>query len=786
MGTSNSSVGSSYALERLSKAIETLKNHPNSDVRRRAQKKIDQWNTFFDNLASGQLSVGSRTPLANTPAWVTLEVAHGGFATGRYLAESPIGEDELALLDNISNGIKGQTEREKLNYYFLTDKGLSKLSSAIETGCYRIDVPEHGALLVVAWLFTNGLEEQALDLVNELSPLMHRLRFYPYFEKSYKPQGAVVRLHSVKDVVKPLQNKSENERIKAMNNTLNVWNPLYDDLVSLWLETVDGDVPYLDDNRTIKGGMPCRNFSEDWFKRRIEWLGRYTKACKKYGQTGRHHHWKSNFQRLASVLEKYTSDRKILSKQDVGSVRLALANTVTKHGVPGSESRQACRDIQKLVGSKPTHAQLAKVLARRLLKFPESGGIPSLDVISGVITKEEASWAMAGYSIPQSLLDKVAIALEAPVQELIDRGVIGSAEVLASVLPQITAQVTAAGIEDTKLRTLFGHIYAAFRRRRSLLLLNLSHQVTIDELPWISVLNSMRRSSLKTESKAQQTLAEVTNLTISAFPQTILPNPLVRELSVLSRASGLNLPLVEEVAADIFMGTFTAKWLNAAQVTSRLLEKSLYAKYYDLPSPEVFESEHELGGLLSRMKKQWGRNTADGFAQMCQTRASEAGDSSGSWVAKNGAVLEQSQILTTHNLAVLVDSLGLQQAVQSMASALVDDIFAWIFKRHSQPVRHYRAQLQLVKNSAYAWRQAIFLLSFATEEIRAEKLSNLERLSKEHQSRKHEFRSTTPLDLVVGGLIGIHQGQRFDSRGFMNNGRRFLGWSVGSHWMLSS
>ena len=45
--------------------------------------------------------------------------------------------------------------------------------------------------------------------------------------------------------------------------------------------------------------------------------------------------------------------------------------------------------------------------------------------------------------VPAHLAAKVAHALEAPVDELVERGVVPSGEVLAQVLPQITADVLA-------------------------------------------------------------------------------------------------------------------------------------------------------------------------------------------------------------------------------------------------------------------------------------------------------------------------------------------------------
>ncbi|NED52077.1 hypothetical protein G3I24_14380, partial [Micromonospora aurantiaca] len=69
-------------------------------------------------------------------------------------------------------------------------------------------------------------------------------------------------------------------------------------------------------------------------------------------------------------------------------------------------------------------------------------------------------------------------------------------------------------------------------------------------------------------------------LTLHAFPGTAIPNPMISQLSALARQAGIKVPLVEELAVDIFMGTFTRKFLAAAKMAGDLLEGTLYARYY--------------------------------------------------------------------------------------------------------------------------------------------------------------------------------------------------------------
>jgi hypothetical protein len=627
--------------------------------------------------------------VADTPSWVTLEVAHGGFATERYLAEVEPRDDEVVPPD-----APGTTPRERLNLWYLTDAGQAELLTALATGDYRVDVPEDGALMTVAWLLAHGHAEAALDVVAQLRPLMHRLRMTPHLTGSAAPQGMAVRVAPVGEVRAALRRITVPHQLATMLETLRVLHPLYDRLVELWCATVDGDLPHVVDER-VTGGWPCQVWPDDWQERRARWLSDHSAAGT------RQHHPRSNFARLHTALLMCKRDSTALSGRDVGWVRRVLANTITRHGAPGSERRAALRATQLVVAARPTHAALAAAMADRLDAFPADGGIPAVEPIV-----EDA---------PPHLVAKVTRALEAPVEELVERGVITSGDVLAQVLPQMTSSLMAANIADTDLATLYARNYAAFRRRRGLLLLNLEHQVRFDELPWIGALEPLRRHRRADAAlAARRTLEQTTLLALHAFPHAILPNPLVRELGALAKQANVLMPLVEEVAADIFMGTFTSKWHTAAAITSQTMAGTLYARYYDLPA----------SWPAPVWKRRWGRQTADHFAKACAARAKEAGKGGG-WVANNGIVLEQSQILTTQNLAVLVDALGLRERITALAPDLAERALAWVVRRMAVRPDDPHAALIAVKNSAYAWRQAVFFLSFCDQSTQEEAVERL-------------------------------------------------------------
>ncbi|MFI6323692.1 hypothetical protein ACIBG8_39610 [Nonomuraea sp. NPDC050556] len=731
-----------YAFGQLQRALDKAVSEDDA--------KVAAWRAVLDGMATGRLDIGSRTPVADTPAWVTLEVAHGGFATGRYLAETPMREDELARA----------TDRERLNLYYLSDAGQAELLAALASGSYRIDVPEDAALMVVAWLLDRGHHGAALDLVVRLRPLMHRLRMTPRLEQSAGPSGATVRLAPVGEVKDALRATTVNADIATMVETLRVWLPLYDRLVALWCDTLDED---------LETGWPCRVWPADWTERRARWLADYRSASEQHTLARAHDRPKSNFARLRRPLEVCEHDSSALSGRDVGWIRRVLVNTVSKHGAPGSEQRAALRSAQAVEAARPTHASLAALLAGRLDRYPEDGGIPAVEPLAGETLQDESPEVAAGHPIPPHLLAKVTRALEAPVDELVARGVITSGEVLARVLPQITAQVLAADFGDEDLARLYAQTYGAFRRRRSLLLLNLEHQVRLDELPWVGALERFRAPRPDTARTARRTLEQTAVLALTAFPQAILPNPLLRELGALAKGAGLPMPLVEEVAADIFAGTFTEKWRTAAEIASRTMAGTLYARYYDLPAADAWTAP-------ARRTSWWGKRTADDFAGVCAARAKEAQSGGGhSYVAANGTVLEQSQILTTQNLATLVHTLHLEEHLGGLAERTFD----WIVARQAMRVTERHAALHMVKNTAYAWRQAIFYLSFCAE---SQQLAAVNRLRRQVADAGVGDR----FGPAVAGLAHVVNGGRFDAGGTVpgSRGRRFLGWTTGAHWCL--
>ncbi|WP_394841222.1 hypothetical protein LZC95_29650 [Pendulispora brunnea] len=718
-----------------------------------AAARARRWELVLGGLADGTLRIGSRTPVANTPAWVTLEVLHGGFATGEHAAGGPLQPHEHAWLAAAPPHMQG-AERAALNLHFLGDAGRADLETMLETGCFRVQVPEEGALLVVDWLLRHGESERAGTLLKVLGPFFERLRFYPVPHAQPLRSGLDIHVHTAGEVVASLRAKKPQRAVARMNESLRIWAPLYDRTVALFLETVDGDE-----------GWPCRRYPPDWRDRAQALLDDYHAARNVHTLCRKPEKRKENFARLRRCMEIILTDPNALTGGDVGMIRKILASFVARRGKPGSERCRNARAAQGRTAAKPTHVEMARALAARLAPYAPDEGIPHIDDLLGPLTDMEASQigAKAGEPIPEPLAAKALRCLEAPIDSLFERGRIPSSETLAKVLPSLTAQVRAAAIVDPELQRIYRAVYLAFRRRRSLLLLNLESQVKLTELPWMAVIQPWMASDEASQRKARETLVHTATLVLRAFPHTILPNTLTKEFRALAAGAGLSPPWVDELAADIFMGAFSETFMRAAKTAARALEGSLYPRYYGIP--------------CDRLANLRDSDTSQLHA-ICQELATS--HANGPWsVARNGTIIEQAQILTTHNLVLLFDALHVAPGLD--IPSMARHTFTWICRRQRRILPDWHTRLTMMKNTAYAWRQMIFYLAHLD---RSDQDAFLEWGSSHLEKQRLVFQ--TRFEPVWAGLRSVAKGHHFNEDGIhsASGGRRFLGWSIGKHWLL--
>lgn len=834
-----------YALQQLAAALATSQEHADPATRQRAKKKAENWVQVFEGMLSGRLRVGSRTPVSDVPAWATLEVVQGGFATGTLLAEGPLQPHEEALLARIAPSVhplpgSPAPVRATLNRYYLSDAGIAELQGLLQSGRYRVTVPEEGTLLVIAWLLKHGHADPTRELLEEIAPYLDRLRFYPVYPvypvPHDPPQGddsVRVRLQTIGQTITDLKAIRVPVAYQKQREAVLVWAPLLDRAVQLFLETVEGPVPFLqtgpdgkptrngaNGNFIVQGSWPCQQYPDSWQARAQTLLDDYRTLRKKHPLCRKPERADSNFAILRSALERCVRNPKALTGRDVARIRRVLAHIIARRGAPSSPQCRELRQKQAAKANLPTNAELAQVVVDRLAKRGQDGGLDGFDqfreVLLPVTDAEAASHppVTAGQAVAERLAEKVRRCMEASPEILVEQGIITSGEVLARVIPQITAQVSAAPFPDEELRVLYGAIYQAFRRRRSLLLLNLESQVKLTELPWIKAISPYQKRDGRSEEQARQTLEKTATLAVTAFPQQILPNKLLQEFRALSQAAGMTvateeasypLPFVDEVAADIFMGAFSLKFLRAAKIAGQLLEGTLYERYYGLSYARV----EEINGVspiqthqtqqkqLPWLSGQSGQpmvqteSAADSpaFFQLCSELAGReqgksSGAGSGSWIARNGMIIEQEQILTTHNLAVLFTAVGLNETLAPRRTELARRCFTWICRRHRHVPANWKARLQMVKKSAYAWRQMVFFLALEPD---AEMEAFLHWTSEHLEQQPEPFRTR-----LKPALVGLERAlRRLPPEELSANASgqtvvpRFLGWTTGKHWLLS-
>ncbi|WP_419994872.1 hypothetical protein [Streptomyces boninensis] len=751
-----------YAQRQLAAAFRTALAHEDAGTRERAERRVERWRAVLGGMADGSLQIGSRTPVAGLPAWVTPEVVRGGFATGAPAAGGPLEpyEEEAARRGGLP------AERGALFAYALTEGGFAELEALLDSGAYEVRLPEEAALLTVVWLLRNGDRGRAVELLDEIEPFAGQLRFWPRPGQAAVSGGDSSCVHrrtagQARAVVaaRPLK-----PAIAAMNEALIVWNPFADELLVHWLESTD-------DGGRILARLPVGGW-EPWYGRGRALLARYRELAAAHPHCGKHRRPQGNLAILRAGLEGLQpladGGQPALGARQRGLVQHAVDSMVRRRGAPGSPAHAALRARQAADGARPTHHALAQLVARRLSGLQVDAGLPRTEpYVAPVTDAEQADTGLpAGTRIPVAIRKAVEGALSAPVETLMERGVVPSADVLAELVPQLVAHTTALGYADPTVRTLMAATYRAFRNRRSLLLLNLEHQVTIDELPWVRAVSDHRggpdpRTGLRRPGRdeARTVLRQLGELALHGFPAAILPNPLISELVALSKAAGLkDVPWTEELAADIFMGTFTGKFLRAAQEAGELLSGSLYERYYGIDYAAV-------SGLA----------TPTAFAGLCTERADSRGPTDGWSVAANGAIVEQAQILTTHNLATLVRHASV--APTPGWTDLARRSFTTACLLTSRLAGNARP-LPMVKNAAYAWRQFVFYLSMATPEERAAVLAWLDEDTADHRA--------AALAPAINGLRMVAAGGAFGADGTAEGGRsrRLLGWTTAGHWLL--
>jgi hypothetical protein len=747
-------VGSNYAVHELLRAMRAAQNHKDAALKAKATTRVQQWMDVLTSIASGAMKVGSRTPFSGTPAWITPGVLRGGFTkAGYYAAGGSLHPHEQKRAAELGLPLD-KTSRDALHADALSEEGLARLRTQLKEGAYEVGVPEEAALLVLAWLVEKDDLKSVEKLLELISARFGELRFYPQpaaakeLARDDRPAffGPVL-FRTAEEVAKTFDTKDANDDIEAQHESISVWAPLTDAFVTLLLEVFD-----------VEKGTTCTALPNDFSARRDALLASYDEAAKTHTHCTRPHK-KGEVLRVLVDLLRESSDPRQAAWGTQGRARTRLSDFLRRYGKPGSEAHRAYREAQAKASGIP-YRRFASVLSERLKAIPSGAGIEDLSAVSAPLNADEAktSKIAEGTALPRTLTTRLQEAVEAPLEAHLVEGRIGSSEVLAKTLPQLSGHALAERFDDPAARRLYAATYRAFKRRRSLLLLWLEHQVRFQELPWVAAMEA--HSDRSAQAPSQALLKSFVALALEAFPSTITPNKLVSELSALAKVSFEEpLPLVEEIASDIFMGTFTEKFLKAAKVAARMLgEDSIYARYYGLPYNRVLAMEPDTA--------RFGKATSAAFDALGVELADAP---EGNPRARNGMIIEQASILTTHNLAVLTGTLELD--VGFLAPRVFNDILDMLERKVLPEKSPHRTRLKSAKNLAFAWRQMLFFLSRAKPEEVTLWHADMHALLRERSALAQErfMPVMRGLDLVIaGGRL-----PRWDA-----SAPRLLGWTT--------
>ena len=427
-------IGAGYALLQLSKALIAEDSDPDPQARARACERIARWQQVIAHVMGGTAQYGSRTPFADLPPWVTLDVATGGFATGGLLAGGALTEDERALAASIP-GIRLGVERLDLNAWHLSDAGIEALQHRLRCGGYRIDVPEEAALLTVAWLLSQGRAEEARALIETIAPFFDRLRFFPPPAQGLPVSAAEVHVFVAGDVRQRLATLPGQAQLAAQKRAIDVRLPLYDAAIAHVLAT------YADD-------WPCRQYPQGWREHAMALCSRFDAAHQDSAHAGPQS--KDRVAELFALLAQCARDPAALTGRHVGRLHRIVDDFVCKHGHPDSEGHRLHRAEQRRHVAAPAHHIIARAVSARLAQHPDNAGISDFAALSVPITAEEAEGFAIneGVTLPPAIRRRLERCRSGTVAELIACGVITSGDTVARVLPAMTAEIRSAGFRD--------------------------------------------------------------------------------------------------------------------------------------------------------------------------------------------------------------------------------------------------------------------------------------------------------------------------------------------------
>ncbi|CUG87091.1 Hypothetical protein, putative, partial [Bodo saltans] len=492
------------------------------------------------------LAHGSRRPTKH-PEFLSLDVLGGGFASGELAAVIKTDEDK------------------RLQASLLTSRsGFGAMQALLTSGNYQVELPENGAMLVVAWLLEEGRTSEARELLAQLAPYMDEVKFVPTVVASPPPLApTTASLGTVERARKQLAHAEARGAAKqALQQPRNDVNAELMDLqaqaVALLVQTLGpGELPR--QGATVRNVIPesCAfpfllSLTSNSRRDATSITTKLEQLLQNATASNRHRRQTSATNALLCALREVSKGENAVSSDSLKIVtvriRVIMASVLSRRGAWGSEKyEQHMRNVAISVQGDQRHIAARVVMARlgarqdfeTLTAVEVERALEAMSIDDAQRVVHSDSRILSLPRLKSCHRKAVKGAMEGTLEELLNYRVVKSGEEVGTVAHVLVSRFKSTQFTDVRLSRLYAEIATAFSRRRSLLLISgpgaLQHQVRMTELPWIVPLLSEISKTRATQKLAQQPpeLSFARELLVQYwkhFPVTLMPNKLTSAL----------------------------------------------------------------------------------------------------------------------------------------------------------------------------------------------------------------------------------------------------------------
>ncbi|CAB1114940.1 unnamed protein product [Ectocarpus sp. CCAP 1310/34] len=562
--------------------------------------------------------IGERTD-GHRKAWITPDIASGGFSTGKYLAGGPTKPHEVAFIEKhaICAGSDfncylrakhgAMLRRATKRWCLTTSAGRTWFLDLSRSELDRVPTVEEGCFMAIVILEEAGISAE--HLVEEVSPWFHLLRFFPELVETTAADGSISSIRSVGDLLSTFSTLLHRFEGKMVFDRLrrtaaeNIYIPTYKAVVEdarrfcvLWsarVNTAAAAAAPEDDPCCL---APSAALCLATMRANLILFG-FEKKLRR-----------SSLSKLFDALEvvvlhgektRQTFVEHIQRHADAASARLARR---------GSNSTPPTADM-------PPRRQAFLHQLRGLVQELRQNESPSNGLSMDRVADMSNQFPLFSVEIRRVKLG--------PLGELAEAGLVSSSEMLALQAEGLAVKHRATHFAPEPARTLAPHGLTAFMKRRSRLLLALATQVRVSEIPWFGALADTFDTK-KSDGHPDEVVRPVNRVArevfrahVTCFAGTQTPNRLVRLLGEAARGDSRPRHALREL--DYYARVLVEFPRDAASRTV---------------------SMWELGSELSL-----------GESEGCGKRT----------VVKNGIAIERVAANTTHNLLHLVVALEMDK-----------------------------------------------------------------------------------------------------------------------------